>query len=423
MDGALQVQLPRLIAALLIGFLIGLDRERAEVRKQRPLFAGVRTFPLIALAGALSIVLIDRVGPWLVVASFLAVAGVALISYLRTSRAGEVGATTEVASIATFLLGCLAGTGELALSAAAGVTVAVLLAAKPRLERFSRAVTSEELSAALELAVISVIVLPLLPDTGYGPGAVLNPRDIWLVVVLVCALSFAGFVATRLLGKKRGLLVYSLAGGMVSSTAVTLAMAQRSRTDPDMSARAAAATVLASGMMSLRMLLFALTIDARILPPLAPALLAMALAAAVLAPVLTRRSGPEARDGAATMPNPFSLKGAVSFAAIYTLTLLVLHAAGQRLGAAGTYAAAAAGALADVDAVTIAVARAGPLPDGGWRDPASAVTLAAVVNTLSKLAIALAAGRGRFRAMACGSLAIIAVAGAGVGMAFHLSAR
>jgi uncharacterized membrane protein (DUF4010 family) len=423
MDADLTGPLPKLIAALLIGFLIGLDRERAEIRKQRPIFAGVRTFPLIALAGALSILLLETVGPWLVIACFLTVAGVALISYLRTSAAGDVGATTEVAAIATFLLGSLAGTGQLALAAAAGVAVAVLLAAKPRLERFTRALTSEEVSATLELAVITVIVLPLLPATGYGPGEVLNPRDIWLVVVLVCALSFAGFVATRLLGQKRGLLVYGMAGGLVSSTAVTLAMARRSRAAPETSRLSAAAAVLASGIMSLRMLFFASTINAGMLPRLAPSLLAMALAAAILAPLLQRGTAPAPPAEAAPMPNPFSLKEALAFAAIYTLILVVLHAAGLYLGPAGTYAVAAAGSLADVDAVTIALARAGPLAAGGWRDPVAAVTLAAIVNTAAKGVIALAAGSGRFRALAGGALAVMGAAGIAVGLALYLAFR
>ena len=420
MDGTLAGPLFRLIAALLIGFLIGLDRERAEARKQRPLFAGVRTFPLIALAGALSMLLLDAVGPWLVIACFLAVAGVALISYVRTSKAGNVGATTEVASIATFLLGVLAGTGELALAAAAGVAVAVLLAAKPRLERFSRTLTSEEISAALELAVISVIVLPLLPDRGYGPGEVLNPRDIWLVVVLVCALSSAGFVATRLLGQKRGLLIYGIAGGLVSSTAVTLAMAQRAKAAPQMSGHAAASTVLASGMMALRMLFFAVAINRGMLPWLAPPLLVMVLAAAILAPLLQRGGAPTPAADSAPISNPFSLKAALTFAAIYTLILVVLQAAEQQFGAAGTYAAASAGALADVDAVTIALARAGPLAAGGWREPAAAVTLAAVVNMAVKAVIALVSGRGRFRALAAGSLAAMGAAGAAAGLAVYL---
>src|SRR5262245_34496196 len=198
--------LARLGVAWLGGLLIGLDRERAEARKARAEFAGVRTFPLIALAGCVPMLLINTVGPWLVIAAFVVVGALIVAAYLKS--AGEhVGATTETAAVATFLLGALAGDGQLLLAGAAGVAVAVLLLFKPRLEGFSRAITTEELTAALELAVITVIVLPLLPNRGYGPWEVLNPRQIWLVVVLVAGLSFAGFVAVRLLGEGKGLAV------------------------------------------------------------------------------------------------------------------------------------------------------------------------------------------------------------------------
>jgi len=235
----------RLLVALLVGFLIGLDRERAEVRKHHQLFAGIRTFPLIALAGAVPMLVVDIAGSALVVASFLAVAAIAVVSYIRSSAAGGIGATTEVAALATFLLGALAGAGQLVVAGAAGVGVAVLLVAKPRLEAFSRALTAEELSAALELAVISVIVLPLLPNRGYGPWQVLNPFGIWLVVVLVTTLSFAGFVAVRVWGERQGLAIAAGIGAVVSSTAVTIAMATRSRTHKDLAGVTAAAAVLA----------------------------------------------------------------------------------------------------------------------------------------------------------------------------------
>ena len=236
----------RLLVAFFIGALIGLDRERAEARKPHQEFAGVRTFPLIALAGAIPMLVIDSTGPALLVVSFLTVAAVALTSYVRTSRTGDVGATTEMAAVTTFLLGVLAGAGQLVVAGAAGVTIAILLVAKPRLEAFSHALTSDELAATLELAVISVIILPLLPNQGYGPWAILNPYDIWFVVVLVSGLSFAGFVAIRLLGERRGLTIAAVVGALVSSTAVTMSMAECSRADKNLAAPAAAAAVLAS---------------------------------------------------------------------------------------------------------------------------------------------------------------------------------
>ncbi len=384
--------LERLAVAVLIGFLVGLDRERAEARKERPLFAGVRTFPLIALMGAIPMLLPPPTGLGLVVAGFLGVSAIATLSYRRTSAAGDVGATTEIAALATFLLGTLAGAGQLVVAASAGVIVAVLLVAKPRLEAFSVALRSEELAAALELAVISVIVLPLLPDAPYGPGGVLNPREIWIVVVLVSALSFAAFVGVRFLGERRSMALTGLLGGLVSSTAMTVAMAQRSRAGG--SARASAgAAVLASAVMPVRIGVLAGGVDPAILPDLLPILVAMATTGAAAAWWLARGASDEA-GGAPALRNPFSLT----------------HGGRIHFGRRGLYATAVLSGMADVDAPSIAFTRLGPVA-GDWLMPATAVTIAAVSNTLVKAALAVALGAGRFRVLAGGALATIALAG------------
>lgn len=408
-----------LLVALLVGFLIGLDRERAEARTGREAFAGVRTFPLIALAGAVPMVLMSVAGPALLVASFAAVATVAVVSYVRTSATGEIGATTEMAAIACFLLGALAGSGQFVMAGAAGVTVAVLLVAKPRLEAFSRTLTAEELRAVLELAVISVIVLPLLPNRGFGPWGVLNPFDIWMIVVLVSALSFVGFVATRTLGERRGLAVAGAVGGLVSSTAVTLAMAERSRADEGIGRAAASATVLASCVMSLRVAVLAGVINAGILPRLLPVVGSMAAVGGLAALWLARGSGDEPTPSGGSIANPFSFKAALSFGLLYALILLAVRAAQVYFGDGGTYAASALSGVADVDAVTIAFSRLGPMADD-WRTPASAVTLAAVVNMLVKMGMGIGAGGGRFRRYVAVSLGLMALVGGAAGVLVYL---
>jgi len=405
--------------ALLVGFLVGLDRERAEARKGHESFAGVRTFPLIALVGAVAMILLPVAGPALLVAAFAAVAAVAVLAYLRTSTSGSPGATTEMAAIATFLLGALAGDGQLVLAGAAGVAVAVLLVAKPRLEAFSRALTSEEIRAALELAVISVIVLPLLPNVGLGPWQVLNPFAIWMIVVLVSALSFAGFVATRLLGERRGLAVTGAAGGLVSSTAVTFAMAERTRADEGLGGAAASAVVLASCVMSLRMAVLAGVVNAGILPRLLPVVGVMAVVGGIAALWLARGGAGEPLASGSHLTNPFSLKAAFSFGVVFALILLGVRAAQEYLGDGGTYVASALSGLADVDAVTVAFSRLGPLADG-WKTPAAAVTLAAVVNTLVKLGLGVGFGAGRFRRHVAVGLGLVALAGAAAGAVVYL---
>ncbi len=412
--------LARLAVALLIGLLIGLDRERAEIRKARAEFAGVRTFALVALTGAVPALL---AGPWALVlgaGAFLAVAAITVVSYLRTSVTGEVGATTEVAAIATFLLGALAGAGQLLVAGSAAVAVAVLLVAKPRLEAFSRALTAEELSAALELAVISVIVLPLLPNRGFGPWAVLNPRDLWLVVVLVAGLSFLGFVAVRVVGERRGLAITGAVGGLVSSTAVTVAMADRAKADGEAVAQpAAAATVLASTVMAGRIAVFAGAIDSDILSRLLPVVAAMIATGVAGAWIVARRRGPEVATSATRIQNPFSLKQAFTWAIIYGVVLLVARGATEYLGQGGVFAVAALSAVADVDAVTIAYTQLGAR-EGLWRVPAAAIALAAVINTLVKLGIAWMRGAGSFRPRVAAALGAMALAGAAAGVVVYL---
>jgi len=406
--------LERLLVAMLVGFLVGLDRERAEARKEHALFAGVRTFPVIALAGAIPMLLEDRVGPALLVATFLAIAAVAVVSYVRTSAHGRIGATTEMAALATFLLGALAGAGQLVVAGAAGVALAVLLVGKPRLEAFSNALTTEEIMAALELAVITVIVLPLLPDRGYGPWQVLNPREIWIVVVLVSALSFVGFVAMRVLGPGRGMAITGAVGGLVSSTAITISMAERSHAG---AARpAAAAAVLASTIMCVRMAALAGAVDPGILPRLLPILTVMAVAGGAAAWLMGRGAAGQTSPVDGTLTNPFSLKAALTFAALYTLVLLGVRAAEEHLGAGGLYLASALSAIVSVDAPTVALARLGAGPTG-WAAPAAAIGVVAVTNTMVKFGIAVAYGAGSFRSRVATALGVMSVLGGLAGLA------
>lgn len=401
----------RLVVALLVGLLIGVDRERAEERKARRLFAGIRTFPLIALAGALPALLLPVTGPALLAVSFVAVAALVAAAYLRASTSGQPGATTEFAAIVTFLLGALAGTGQMLLAGGTGIAVATLLVAKPGLEGFSKALTQTELASVLELAILSGIVLPLAPNRGYGPWNVLNPFEIWMVVVLVSGFSFAGFVAMRLFGRERGMLLSGVMGALVSSTAVTVAMAGRSRDDEAASVSAARATVLASVVMGLRVAAFAAVMGPGLLPRLAPVILAMTLTGFVAERVLHRlEPDHDVAMGGDTPGNPFSLRAALTFGALYAAVLLALRGAREYLGEAGVYAAAGLSSLADVDAVTIAFARAGPGADA-WRGAALAVSLAVVLNTFVKLALGVTIGGGPFRRYVAVALAAMGMAG------------
>jgi uncharacterized membrane protein (DUF4010 family) len=220
----------------------------------------------------------------------------------------------------------------------------------------------------------------------------------------------------RLLGEQRGTVLTGVVGALVSSTAVTAAMANRSRDSPGTATAAASATVLASAVMCVRMTGFAAAVGPGIVPRLVPAVGAMTVVGVAVAWVIGKLGGSRpARAAADRLRNPFRLSAAMTFAALYALISLVVPAAQQFLGSTGIYVAAALSSLVDVDAVTIALARAGP-GASGWREPAAAVTLAAVVNTLVKLCIAVSLGAGPFRRYVAAGLAAMALTGAAAGL-------
>jgi uncharacterized membrane protein (DUF4010 family) len=219
----------------------------------------------------------------------------------------------------------------------------------------------------------------------------------------------------RLLGERRGMIVTGAVGGLVSSTAVTMAMAERSRSAEALARPAAAAAVVASSIMPLRMAVLAGAVNAGILPRLLPIVFVMTLTGLVAAWLISHRRPDEVSESGSQIKNPFSVVAALSFAAIYAFVLILVRAAGVYLGAGGTYAAASLSALADVDAVTIAFSRSGP-GASAWAVPAAAVTVAAVTNSLVKLGIAVATGSPRFRRYVGVSLAATAVVGAAAGL-------
>jgi uncharacterized membrane protein (DUF4010 family) len=408
------VALLRLLVAGLLGGLIGLERERSEARAGgRAHFAGVRTFPIFAIMGAGVTLIAGDIGI-ATVAAFLGVAALVVVSYVQTSRQGDLGSTTEMAALATYWAGAMAGAGALVMAGAIGIGVAVLLALKTRLEAFPRTLTSEELEAALTLAVIAAVVLPVLPNRGYGPWGVWNPRQLWGMVVIVCGLSFAAFVAMRLWGSTRGVYLSGLLGGLVSSTAVTVSFAARSRDHPAHGRRLAVAGGFASLVMVLRIGLLTAVAGPAALRPLGPVLGAMVAGAGVAAALLGRR-GATAGDSEPRVTNPFSLGQALRFAVLYAVVLLAVEAAARYLGAWGVAAAAVLAGFTDVDAITLSLAGlADTEPSAGAA--AGGIALAALANTAAKAGYAAWLGSPSFRrgmlailgaAFAAGTLALV----------------
>ncbi len=382
--------LVRLAVALAAGLLIGIERGwRAREAREGTRVAGVRTFGLVGLLGGLWGELAGRLDPLFLAAGFLAFAAVAVAGHLAAVRLDrDVGITTVVAALVTFALGALAARGELVVAAAGAVVTALLLSLKPALHAWLRRLAPVELRAALQLALISIVVLPVLPDRGYGPWQALNPYVLWWMVVLIAALSFAGYAAMRIVGPGRGVLLTGLLGGLASSTAVALGLGRLAR-DLGAPRLLAAGIVVASATMFPRMLVEVAAVNPGLVPAAAPPLGIMTALAFLAAWVLARRSGGPAPG--VPLGNPLRLGQALQFGLLLAAVTLAAHAFEAWLGDEGVYALAAVAGLGDVDAVTLALAR---MADEGLEASVAVrgMVLAAVVNTAVKAGLAAAAG-------------------------------
>ncbi len=397
--------------ALALGLLVGLERgwqRRGAPEGTRVL--GLRTFGIIGLLGGLASLLAQAVGVWLLAAACVGLAVLLARGYAASARR-DLGLTTEMAALATFALGAAAVGGYERESAAAAVTMTALLGFKPTLHRGLERLGRVELFAALQFLLISVVVLPFLPDRGYGPAAALNPYHLWLMVVLVAGISFGGYAAVKLLGPKAGIAAASLLGGFVSSTAVALALSRRGRLQPAAWRLHAGGIVLASSVMFPRVLVEVAAVDPALLRLLALPLAVMAAVGLSGAGLLVWRSKSRGTADLPEFRNPLQLPMAVFFGA--SLAAVTLAAVGLRrwLGDGGVYAAAAVAGVMDVDSVTLSLARL----TRGDLDPgvgAKGILVAVAVNTVSKSLIAAAIARGPAAWSCAGVLGAALAAGA-----------
>lgn len=383
----------RLGAALAIGLLIGVERgwrEREASEGKR--IAGVRTYGLIGLLGGGVGLLANQFGDVFLGLAFLAVAGVFTAAYLADlQRSEDVGITSLVAGLLVFALGALCAAGHIAAAAAAAVVATLLLSYKPQLHRWVSALHSEEIRAALQLLLISTVLLPVLPDRGYGPWQALNPYTIWWMVVLIAALSFAGYIAVRVGGVKRGIVFTGLFGGLASSTAVTLHFSRVGRRERGLASTLSTGILLASGTMLPRMVLVASVVNADLLRPmLVPAAV---MAALLYLPVFFywRLSDDSNVDVGSSLRNPLDLRSALAFGALLAVILLLGKGLQEWTGSSGVLVLAAASGVTDVDAITLSLANLGT--EGlATRVVVLGVFIAAAVNTLTKAGMAFAIG-------------------------------
>ena len=374
--------------ALAAGLLIGLERgwHQRDIPDGHRV-AGLRTFALIGLLGGLSGLLAQRWGAILLVVVLAVVALLILAGYIVTARMHSVmGLTTAMAAITTFLVGVLAAGGSTLLASAVAVVTVALLQLKRPMHNGIGKLTESELTSGIQLLLISVVILPVLPDRGFGPFEALNPYKLWWAVVLLALLSFLGFVLMRWFGARRGLTLTALLGGLVSSTATTATLARWAKEAPQWRPLAAGGVTLACAAMFGRMAVLVAVAAPALGTVTVGTLGAMAVAGAAFGAYLSTRE--HTQDLPDLSPqNPLKLTAAVQFALFLGVVLLTGRFLADRFGDAGLLVTAAISGLVDVDAITLSVGRM--VGDGvvGASVAGLAVFLAAAVNQVTKLGL------------------------------------
>lgn len=372
-------------ASLGIGLLIGLERERKPEAR-----AGVRTFALIALLGALAAHIGTRTqSSWLTSVGLAAVAAMLVAAHARGAPSEDSGTTTVIAACVCYLLGVLAGLGDAALAGALGIAVTALLYFKPEIEGISAALKRNEQVSVLQFLVASFIVLPILPDRTFGPYEVLNPRNIWLMVVLISGIGLASHMALRVASGRHGVILAAILGGLVSSTATTVLYAKRSGESSAMRRFAVAAVPLANLVPLVRVALIAAVVAPALLWSLVPVLGAALAAGVAVTAFSLRRIGERGPPPVPESRNPAELGAALRFAAFYALVLFVSAWLSSLAGNHGLYATAVASGMVDIDPIVLSSLNL----FGNARLPAhhavAAIALAYAANVAFKLGVLL----------------------------------
>jgi uncharacterized membrane protein (DUF4010 family) len=378
----------QLMVSLGLGMLIGLQRERSDSA-----IGGIRTFPLITLLGTICGLLARDYGGWIVVAGFLSLSLLLFIPNIPRVKNGTAsGMTTEVAVLLLYALGAYLVVGPILLVVAVGGVVALLLHWKQALHQFARTMGDQDMHAIMRFVLISMVILPILPNQSFGPYAVLNPFEIWLMVVLIVGLGLGGYVAYKILGARGGVLLSGILGGLISSTATSVSSARSVRDGAQSPALASLVIMIASTIAMVRVLVEVGAVATTKFPSLAGPLGAMLGAMIVITFVawLLTRKEQEAR--LPEQHNPAELRPAFVFALIYAFIKLAVAAANDHLGHSGLYIVGVVSGLADMDAITLSTAR---MVDSQKLDPATGwrvILIASMSNLAFKGSIVAALG-------------------------------
>jgi uncharacterized membrane protein (DUF4010 family) len=377
--------------ALGLGLLVGLQRESVASS-----LAGVRTFPLVTIWGTVCGLLSTIFGGWVIAAGTIALAILILTGRQADyeKKHQDPGVTTEVALMLMFAVGAYLVIGSREAAIAIGGGVAVLLHFKGQLQFIVAKLDSKDMKAIMQFALISMVILPVLPNRPYGPYAILNPRNIWWMVVLIVGISLAGYIIYKFFGQRAGIVLGGILGGLISSTATTVSYARRASESPGIANTAAVVIMIASVIVFARLQLEIATVAPAFLPTAAPPLTTMLILLAAGSFVIWYGHRHE-EEKMPEQENPSELKSALTFALIYAIVLLLVAAVKERYGDLGLFFVAAVSGLTDVDAITLSTAqlvnKERLTASQGWR----LIVVAAMSNLIFKAGAVIALGPGR----------------------------
>ncbi|MGR5119047.1 MgtC/SapB family protein [Vibrio astriarenae] len=382
-----------LFIALLLGAIVGTQRGwvmRNSLEGSR--VAGIRTFSLVGLLGGLIAILADIYSPALLGFALVALVVLACIAFvIQQKKSDDISITGVVSLIITFVLGSLAVSGEAVLAAAAAVITAVVLDNKKELHQALQRLQEYELDAALRLLLISIVLLPLLPNQTYGPWGALNPYEIWWMVVLIASISFVGYFAIKIGGTKRGILFTSVFAGLSSSTALTLQFSHLSREQPPMSPLLASGILLSCGTMFPRLLVVLSVINPQLIPRLSPIVLTMMITLYLPAWWIWRTCKDDTVEPTNKQSNPLALQSALFFGAVLAMIMLLSHALSDWFGSAGILILSAVSGMTDVDAISLTLGRQSTV-SLDMDIAVFGILIAASVNTLVKMGLVITIG-------------------------------
>ncbi|QBZ83091.1 membrane protein [Hydrogenovibrio crunogenus] len=378
-----------LAVALSIGLLIGIERgwkKRESIEGTR--IAGVRTFGLIGLLGGVTALLSQTFGALVFGTVFIGLTVILASAYIAALKQNQdLGITTLIAALLTFILGALAVMDQVILASTSAVVMTLLLGYKPILHRWVGALEKKELRAGLKLLLLTVVLLPILPNEGYGPWQTLNPYIIGWMIVLIALISFVGYFAIKIGGAKRGVVFTGVFGGLSASTAVTLRFSQLARKDANMRSMLSIGVLLACGTMLPRMMLVAGVFNLNLVNQLWLPATVMALLVYLPAILYWRTQTGKNIDTTSVLTNPLDLKVALAFGGILVLIMLLSAFLKQTYGDAGILSLAAASGVFDVDAITLSLARMSQ-DSLALNVTVTALVIAAVSNNLVKAMMA-----------------------------------